>query len=732
MSSTPEATETLNTPLRLVRIVVLLGFALTGLFGLWVIFFHLNTLQIDAAGHIASAWTLREGFFHQHYDGFFLGTIANLSYPPLEDAILAAFGLFVGGDLFAAYPLYLGTLLVAYLGALIRLGHVFRSEAARVFFLLVSLFLLHVDKPGLTYFQGLSLIDLLVTGLAAEVLSFVFFLLLLVDLIHGRPWLRVALWLFLAISSHLVVGPASLLLVLVYAGVCRRVDWLGSVGLALLSASYFLLPFLEARSQFFASTIYKPHPYFMPTLTVFAILLLMHHRRFLPAALASLLIALPTELHQLFTRWFGEPLLPAYHYYRLAILSLFLLVVATAALLDRYGEPKETAKAPARDRTAERVTMVLAGLLLAFLFRDFRPHSFDLGSHQYTKPPLSSELTLPASEEMRRVFVIHPERPCDFYLDSFFVARDSPASFVKGLYWESSRNHTLLSSYLATLQSTSALVLDYWYYTSPSCPELQCFFDHFARDFNIGWVLAPRSVAPTYLDESRIACTNRILGQGTRSFEITRQSGGSVAGRPYDLYALEPREGGESHRLSHRIIESIALEDLRSVEDEDPQFFSSVMEAVFEACGRGEISPEVFLFESDYRRLQREVAGRASGDFDPAPAGVRVSLRKTGMGEYAVRVEADRPVLFRVKLSYFPGFELVQEDGEGPLPLYDAAGSMIGIGHGEMVLRYRRTAVMKTGHTISLATLGLVPLLGVVSWRRRRSRQRNGAIEPSS
>lgn len=711
------AADDLQSALRLARFLVLAGLVLTGGFGLWLIFLHLNPLQIDAAGHIASAWTLREGYFHQHYDGFFLGTVANLSYPPLEDALLAMFGLVVGGDLFAAYPIYLGFLLVAYLLALIRLGHVFRSEAARVFFLLVVLFLLHVDKPGLTYFQGLSLIDLLVTGLAAEILGFVFFLLLLVDLIHGRSWLRVGLWLFLALSSHLVVGPVSLVLVGVYALVRRRADWLGSVGLALLAAAYFLLPFLEARGQFFASTIIKPHPYFMPTLAVFAILLLVRDRRFLPVALVSLLIALPTELYQLFDRWLGEPLLPAYHYYRLAILSLFLLTVATAALLDRLGEP--ATERAGEDPTARRVAVLVAALLLAFLFRDFRPHFFDLRDPRFTTPPLSSDLTLPAEEDRKRVFVIHPERPCDFYLDAFFIARGSEARFTKGLYWESSRNHTLLSSYLATLQSTSALVLDYWYYASPSCPELQCFFDHFVRDFHVGWVLAPRLAAPSYLDEDRIACTNQLLARGTRSFEVSRTSGGLVGGRAYDLYQLSPREESP---LSHRSLEVISRVDLRSVEEKDPQFFATVMESVFEACHRGRVSPEVFLFDSDHRRLEQELASRSPEDFDPAPVGARGSLEKIGRGEYAIRIEAERPVLFRVKLSYFPGFELVREGGGDPLPLYDAAGGMVGIGHGDMVLRYRRTPLMRAGHAVSLATFACIPLLGLVARARRRSR----------
>ncbi len=176
--------------------------------------------------------------------------------------------------------------------------------------------------------------------------------------------------------------------------------------------------------------------------------------------------------------------------------------------------------------------------------------------------------------------------------------------------------------------------------------------------------------------------------------------------------------------MSNRTIETLALSDLRSIEEEEREFFVRPMTAVLEACHGDVTSPEIFLLEDSYERLRDEVDQRPRQEFDPAPDTVQVSFRKIGKATYALRVAAEEPVLFRIKLSYFPGFELVQEGDWGErLPLYDALGSMIGVGNGEMILRYRRTWAMKLGYGISLATLLGVLVVGgrrrFRGWRRR-------------
>lgn len=686
--------------LRLCRGLLLAGYLVLAGFGSYFLLLRSNPLQIDGAGHVASAELVRRGFFHGYVDHFFQGGVANLSYPPLEDALLAIATATTGADPFRVYAVYLTVLWLALLGSVIATARIFRGLPAQCLVLAAGLFLLNPEKPGLIYFQGLSFVDLAVTGLSAETLAFLFFLALVRDLARGRTG-RAGIWIALTLSAHLVVGPAAVLLVLTAAVLGRDRALFVETGFGVLAASAFLLPFVEARGVFYASTIVKPHPYFLPILAVLVAVVPSRRPLARVFAVAAVLLALPTELHQAATRWVGPELFPSYHYYRLAILALYLVIFAVAALFERTADSPEE---PAPGSLAKRLRATLAVLLLLFLARDFPPYRPNPESPTHRAPPLTG--SLPAvfpPMAPRRTFIVPLDRPSDGQYPAYAAVRDGGDQlWSQGLYWESSRNQTLLSSDLATLLGSSNLVLDYWYYLRPSCPEWACFFDHFAARGNVGRVAVPVATAPIYFEGERSSCLAEAQRQGTPGFEWRATGAADLAGQRFDLFELEPRTGAG---FDPAIAEALDPDRLAVLTEPGRGFFAEVLNGVYDHCRAGERDSRVWLPAADLARL---------GSLPPSPPPAIGFLRR-GSGDYQIRVEGSAPALVLVKLSWYPGFELRDETGR-ELPLVPVAGGMVGVGSGEMSLRYRRTPMTKLGYGLSL--LGVV-LLGARAWRRK-------------
>jgi hypothetical protein len=677
--------------LRWCRGLLLAGYLVLAGFGSYFLLFHSNPLQIDGAGHVASAELFRRGFFHDYVDHFFQGGVANLSYPPLEDALLAGLTAVTGADPFRVYAAYLAALWVAFLASLAATARVFRSLAAECLVLAAGLFLANPEKPGLIFFQGLSFVDLAVTGLSAETLAFLFFLALVRDLAREKTS-RVGIWIALALASHLVVGPAAVLLTATAAVLSRRSGLWAELGLGVLAASAFLVPFLEARGVFYASTIVKPLPYFLPILAVLAALWPLRRPGARTWAVAALLLSLPAELFQATERWLGAGLFPSYHYYRLAILALYLVVFAIATTYEPAAQEAPPGKLARRLRTS------LAFLLLLFLARDFPPYRPDPASPAHRAPVLTG--SLPAAfppTDPRRTFFVPVDRPSDGQYPAFAAIRDGGDQWwSQGLYWESSRNQTLLSSHLATLLGSSNLVLDYWYYLRPSCAEWACFFDHFAARGNVGRIAVPSGVTPAYFEGERLACLADAKQHGTPGFDWQAQTPAVLAGQTFELYALQPRA---DKGFDAALVEGLAADRLTPLAEAGRGFFAEPMNGLYDACRTGRRDDRVWLAAADLARLTPL----------PTVAPNRVGVRRRASGDYQLQVESPGPAAFLVKLSWYPGFELRDARGER-LPLVPVVGGMVGVGTGELTLRYRPTAWRYLGYGASLLALVMLAI----------------------
>ena len=142
-------------------------YGLVGCFALYLIWDRLDILRMDLAGHMASGMWFLRGYFHSFQENNFLGYVHGLFYPPLEDAILAVFHLVLPGNPLVAFKLYLSVL------ASVPPVGLFSPGGALVFRLgALAIFLL--PKSGSMAFQGLSLHDLVVTGLSSEFLGALF------------------------------------------------------------------------------------------------------------------------------------------------------------------------------------------------------------------------------------------------------------------------------------------------------------------------------------------------------------------------------------------------------------------------------------------------------------------------------------------------------------------------------------------------------------------------------
>ncbi|MBU6376281.1 MAG: hypothetical protein KGQ59_09825, partial [Bdellovibrionales bacterium] len=258
-SSSSDFREEVLTPVQeVLHTMVLVFYFLAGSYSIFLIWKHLNYIQVDLAGHMASGAWFKRGFFHQYQDANFLGYVHGLFYPPLEDFILTGLSFLTDPHPVAAYQLYLTLLAIGVLSSSYLLGGAFKNPGARDIARLLCLGTLWISKGGSHYFQGMSFDDMHITGLSSQILGGVFFFLFL------REWLgsfrpRWALcFLALCILSHIVVAMVAVSVLMIGMLSSRerlRPALLVLTGVFVVSA-FYLVPFIFYKSQLTASRIF--------------------------------------------------------------------------------------------------------------------------------------------------------------------------------------------------------------------------------------------------------------------------------------------------------------------------------------------------------------------------------------------------------------------------------------------------------------------------------------------
>ncbi len=657
---------------------------------------HLNYVQIDHAGHIASAAAFGRGEYHQFSDQAFLGYIHGLFYPPLQDVILSVLNWITGDSYVLAYQIYLSILVIAYLGAILHLTTGFKGRLARGCVLAGLLFLLNIEKPALVTYQGLSFVDLWLTGLSTQILGGVFLLVLVREWLGPARPSRLGTWLCLCLISHLVVGfVAVLLLLLVWLQHRQR-----GVACAVLSAlglsAFFWVPFVSNRSTITSSNILLIDPLVFAGTAAVGLWLGLRNRKARTLFVLALLLMAPMIVGPWLSE-LGVPY-PKFHYYRFAIIALFLVVIGYGALLD-----DQTADLPHWRRWALRAAIgsVCIALLLTFRLQRYdRDWPSLTASDVRVDDPRALELP-----EYGRFWVIGEARSVDFGIDSMLATSYPDFRSTKGLYWESYRHNTLLSSWYATLLGVP-VVLDYFYYRGYTCEVHACLFDHFVRNYNIGGLIVDEALPLGYVSPPLRRCYRNLLdNHGTRSFELVKQGTVRDAAKRYAVFRIAPRPG----QLSNRVVEPIATSELAAFDPGQEAYYAEPMKSAYASCTTGQPA-RTFVEERDLAVMP--VTG--------TPTTTRVSFTKQAPTEFEVVVDSPQPILFRIKLAYLPGVELV--DPQGDVPLFEGISGMVAYGRGRMVLRYGRPPGVLVGYLVSLLVAVSLGTRGIVGrYRRRRS-----------
>jgi len=655
---------------------------------------HLNYVQIDHAGHIESAAAFGRGEYHQFSDQAFLGYIHGLFYPPLQDILLSLINVISGNDYVLAYKVYLSILVIAYLGAILHLTVGFKRRLARGFLLGGLLFLLNVEKPDLVMYQGLSFVDLWLTGLSSQVLGGVFLLVLI------REWLgparppRLCGWLGLCLVSHLVVGFVALSLI--------SLTWIQDrqrgVAFAVLSAlglsAFFWIPFVVNRSAITSSNILLIDPLVFAGTAAVGLWLAFRHRKARTLFVLALVLLAPMIVGP----WLSELGIPypRFHYYRFAIIALFLIAIGYATLIDASTSDL---------RQWRRWALHLAlGLVCIAGLRKFRLQRY---SHDW--PSLTASgvqvddprvLELP---EYGRFWVIGDARSVDFGIDAMLATSYPEFRSTKGLYWESYRHNTLLSSWYATLLGVP-VVLDYFYYHGYSCEVQSCLIDKFVSNYNVQGLIVDEKLTLYYVSPSRRDCYRKLLRDGaTRSFELVKQGTIRDAAKSYTVFRIAQRG-----QLSNRVLEAIDASEVVAFDSKQESYYAEPMKSAYASCTTGQPA-RTFVDERDFAAMPPGTR--------PIDRSVRLSFTKQSPTTFELAVDSPEPILFRIKLAHLPGVELVGEHGD--VPLYEGMSGMVAYGHGRMTLRYGRPAGVVLGYLVTLLVAAGLMTRWIVVRRRR-------------
>jgi len=689
---------------------VLFFYVLSAAYALMLIWQHLNFLQMDLAGHMASGAWFQRGYFHQYQDGNFLGYVHGLFYPPLEDFLISALRWIVPQSPVLGFQIYLSLVLVAFLWAGFSLGGVFRTPGAQSTSRLLFLAIFWFAKKGGLYYQGLSLEDLLVTGLSSQFLGGVFFFLFLKEWMQGLRPRQGVVYLSLCILSHIVVSFACALVLLVH--------WISSkqprksIGFILLTSvvlcSFYLIPFVAYRSQLTTSNIFHADIW-QVSLALLAILigfftLASTFSRVL--LIAAILCTIPT----IFGQWFPaiQDFLPRFHHYRFAVFSLYLGALGYSGILDGFFSNNW----PMGRQRSFRIISVIAGLVIFSRFSVFAP-SLDRPAFTKAKVDLSG-LGLTHFPEYGRYWVIGTDRSADFGIDSYLQSLDSEFRSLKGLYWESSRNNLALSSYLATLLS-SPVVLDHFFYWGYDCTVQKCLMDHFFRDYNVRGMMIQEDRGLRYIRPERQACFREFVSKGETNFYRLKKMGEfSALGQKFSNFWLEPKTPGSLGKKNFNdALEVVSFLDLLPFAQGDKSSFSNHLKSIFMTCQTGKMSDAVFIDSREYSRLRSEFTSRGGKGSSSTPVEGSLEFRRESPGRFHIHVPGDQDVLFKIKLSYFPLLRLTRADGS-EVKLFDAFPSTLALAHGDLVLEFRRSGVMVFAYGVSI--LGL--LIVLVFWRR--------------
>lgn len=633
--------------------------------GMYLLTAHLNITHIDAAGHIASATSVSRGMYHTFNDSFFGGLIQGLFYPPLEDFILGFLIKILGSPIFA-YQLYLPALWGISNLLLYRLCLKLSDRKMTPFFFSIIACMLFqaIEKPELVFFQGLSLIDLWMTGLSSEQLGFCFLVLLIGEFSAKKEnFVRSSLWLSLCVLSHIVIGlVATALWLIVWILREDRVKRArGTLGAMAITAFYWL-PMLTNSDQLVKITVFTETSMlpFLVLATVILVLGLFFNRTKIELALATLLLFAIETASRL--TWEASFLSIPFHYYRLQAPAVFLLIFATTSTLVWIVQKKPNLR--------KGMTFIAAALLTSSALI-FTIQKYDLKQPFLNRSIISKEdfsafsSALPAEN---RVLAMGEYRSNDFAMDSVISSLDPDAHFVKGLFWEANDRNALLNSYLISLMSPPGVLVSAFYDTD-NCIELRCMWGQFFNDFAITHVSTPALERINYMSYHKKACFSDLL-KGLKKTDFTFNQ------KTHSLYELPVR----------------TTTSLRPYSVTGEKWYDNYFLSVVGTCTRRE---------------------------NTAVSAIKPEIQKVSNQEYRLNTHSQTDTLFSIPYNFVPGMKLFSEEGNEVA--FDTIHPILTAkGKGTLKLTIKKTFVIQFAEYLSGLSLFAIALGLLVNKRKSR------------
>lgn len=676
--------------------------------GLFIYFNGNNLTSFDLPGHFASAKFFSQGYFHSYNDNQFLGSVQNLFYPPLQDVIISVFSLFTNKNFVLAGTIYIGLVYLGFLWSLAYLSGIIKKILVRGVFLFLATCWLLLDK-GTGIGIGLSLQDLLITGLSTQFLGAIFLCVLIRQVLENKHYLWIGLWLSLCFLSHIVGCLLAFAIVFAYAFQNRKFFYSLLLGMGLCALCWLPIAFhLNYIVNYQIVDHAQSRLIFFALLSVCLFFLVFIYKRkytisFLLFGAFCIFVlnilgndSYPTHLFYFFQT--NLPL-PKFHYYRLVVYAYLFLVLEFCLYFDNLTKSFRNS-----------VLFALCSCALLFYFKEQGVHFIQ--QSRFFSLITQNNTSLGSEKDYNRTYFVPNGYPPDQNLSQYIQAQ-LPRNFLsaQGLYWESSKTNYLLSSYNAILFKDHSGVIDYVWQTPNNCEVEACFLDQFIRDYNIGSFIVDPQLSFNTLDPFQKSCLKQVF-QNKKSISNEFVESGFLnlnypqINRKFNMLQLKVRKNNPSAIENNSPLEVLADNVKVAIYDPNqPFYFSDYFVSIKNHCVNKEQFKEIYL-PKDIALTQNENNLELKD----------IHFQRMGINRYEVRIDSREPVWFKIKLSWFPGIQLRNENGT-PLPLHGGIAYMIGFGHGKMELVYERPPVFYLAYALSTISLVVYTIMLVLRSR---------------
>jgi hypothetical protein len=708
--------KTITIPyLFLVKIILVLSVMINNYF----IFFHLNPSLVDMAGHFGSAKTFSAGLFHSYTDQNFLGTIQNLFYPPMQDFLISFIAYFTHENFLLAGKIYLSITYLFFIFSIYKLTDIFHNNKTKLFFILILFLYLFSRNYENQTFQGFTIFDQLATGLITQFLGvgFLFFLIriLLMNKAEIKNKYVISILLGMCALSHIVSFLVAFSIVFLFIVIRKEYYLIKSSIYGFLIGSLFLIPFIFNLKYVAKTNIFEQNyniTFSFSIICLFFIFIFYNskEKKFPILIFFSISIFILNFTGQYLFSIYKIKFLPDFHYYRICIYALIFLIIEIAMLYDSYLDEKINLKDFKKNpQVRNKINLVLlySIILICLVISGHRLFFNELFDDSF----FMNNITINANKNIftkskqtfgRSIFIVS-NNPGDQNLAEYLRLLDINLQTANGVYWENSLTNYLFVSYNSLLFKESSGILDRWWKNIENCNEYNCFLEQFIRDYNINTIIIDENFKNNTLPEKTKTCLQKALNNRETIFYKFEKQGEFTLSDKFELnktYSVFHVEQKNKDFFSNSSpIELIHIAYYKKYKPTETNFFGNYFNNTLNYCLStypNKINYASFL---DSRFINKFVnIKNISLDFKNVN---NINFSKVKKNEYNITIDSKIPVFFKIKLSYFPGLKLLDENKK-EVPLVPGISYVVGYGKGNMTLIFERGYYYYISYVLSI------------------------------